>query len=207
MPHCGRLLCGRGTKTGAPVPKPNTQGYSQAGTPEEPPAILLETEPNNDLTQHDRKVRLLALMADGKTMTQACREIGITRQTIWRWRKDDPDFDGLYEDAHKAMAVAIADDGLTMVKELADGTRQPTKELVAAASAYSQRASWYASKLLPKVYGDEPTKIETNFNQQVNALVCTEQQRLELIELRHKLLPAQAQTEQQTEHDDSHPDS
>ena len=104
------------------------------------------------------KQAILNLMAEGSTLTQASKEIGVTRATVWNWRQADADFDKAYESAHKAMAEAIADDALTCVKELATGEDKPSKEAVMAANAYSPRASWYASKLLPKLYGDTPNK-------------------------------------------------
>lgn len=40
----------------------------------------------------ERKKTLVRLLGEGKTLTAACREVGITRATYYNWRRRDPDF-------------------------------------------------------------------------------------------------------------------
>lgn len=146
------------------------------------------------------KQDLLDLMAEGNLMTEACQQIGVSRRTILRWRHDDPEFKEAFDDAHQMMAIALNDDGMLLLKQLAHGQRPATKETIAAAVAYSQRCAWNASKLVRKLYGDEAaTKQVNNFNAPVQALVVTEEQRMELIEVRNEALRLANKTETTTE--------
>lgn len=139
--------------------------------------------------QAEAKSNLLDLIANGKTLNQACAALQISPRTILRWRDADEEFDKDFEAAHQMMAIVMIDDGLTKLKELADGTIEPTKQLVAAVTAYSQRTAWMGSKLIRKVYGDESqAKQVNNFNGPVQALICSEQERQDLISTRNEAL-------------------
>ena len=130
----------------------------------------------NESEKHDArdsvKAELLDLMSHGKTLTECCRVIdGISFSTVWRWRQADKAFDADYMEARKAMSDALADDALTRVKEAGPGNWQ-------AAHAYSQRASWYASKMLPKLYGDAPAQV--NIDNRTQVVVLSDEKRQEL---------------------------
>lgn len=160
---------------------------------------MCDSKVEGELQVTDDQEKLLDMMAEGNTLTQSCKALQISLSKVWRWRDADQNFEKAYVFARKAMAEAIADDGLTVVKEL---TSKPgvTREQVQAAHAYAQRGAWYASKMLPKLYG-EPHK-EPNGPVNVNfvGLVCNEEQRKELIALRESLtLPAETITEKPNE--------
>lgn len=40
----------------------------------------------------EEKRRLLSLLGSGMKITEACKEIGIARDTYYKWRRSDPDF-------------------------------------------------------------------------------------------------------------------
>lgn len=124
-------------------------------------------------------------MSSGRTLTEACKAIGQSRMTVWRWRMADKAFDADYCEARKAMAEALADDALTTLKALSESGAGASKERVQAAAAYSQRTSWFASKFLPKLYGDAPAQVNID-NRTVN-VVLTDERRAELQERLRKL--------------------
>ncbi len=71
--------------------------------------------PNTKFTE-GLATRLLCLMVEGNTLTEACREIGVSRFQVWRCRQADKEFDCAYESAHRAMAAALVDASLTELK-------------------------------------------------------------------------------------------
>jgi len=114
--------------------------------------------PNTKFTE-GLATRLLCLMVEGNTLTEACREIGVSRFQVWQCRQADKEFDCAYESAHRAMAAALVDASLT---ELKNADRETWQK----ASAYAQRCAWMGSKLLPKLYGDKPA--ETQITQSIS---------------------------------------
>ena len=68
---------------------------------------------------------------------------------------------------------------------------QPQEIVTATRNAVDAR-KWVASKLVPRVYGDQPTGITINTSTQL--LVISEERQRELQETRRRLLEAQGDT-------------
>ena len=47
----------------------------------------------------EEKIRILRKTETGKTMQEVCREYGISEQTFYRWRKNDPEWEELSDHA------------------------------------------------------------------------------------------------------------
>lgn len=140
------------------------------------------------------KAELLALMSRGQTLTQVCKALGFDPSTVWHWRQADNEFDTAYGQARKAMSDALADEALTIVRECATGEKPMAKEFVQAAHNYSQRAAWYASKMLPKLYGDAPAQV--NIDNRTQVVVLSDEKRAELQDrLKRLQLESHGQTE------------
>lgn len=43
---------------------------------------------------NDEKSKLISLLTEGATVDSACKKVGVSRMTFYRWRKDDLDFRG-----------------------------------------------------------------------------------------------------------------
>jgi hypothetical protein len=72
---------------------------------------------------------------------------------------------------------------------MSDSAIGPRQEIVTAVRNAVDARKWIASKLVPRVYGDQPTGITINTSTQV--LVISEEKQRELQEIRRKLLLGQ----------------
>lgn len=120
---------------------------------------------------------ILAHLADGKSMRTVCRMDGMPRMTtVFKWLREDTDFAKHYAQAKQegieAMledCLEIADDGVNDWMETQYGPKL-NREAVERSKLRVDTRKWFASKILPKKYGD---KIETTLKGDPNAPLQT----------------------------------
>ena len=54
--------------------------------------------------------RICSSIMEGKTLTEVARKLGISRQSIYEWRKENEDFNEMYEIALKVKAECLMDE-------------------------------------------------------------------------------------------------
>jgi len=64
--------------------------------------------------KHQRKKKILKLLQDNPIISSACIQVDISRQTFYRWREEDLDFD---TQVHKMMEI-----GIDAVNDLAESS-------------------------------------------------------------------------------------
>lgn len=110
------------------------------------------------------------LLADGWTLNQACKQLGLASRTVRRWVLDNDDFAPHYararEIGYQSMAdelIEISDDGRNDWMEIISKSGQaidvPNKEVIDRSKLRVDTRKWLLSKALPKIYGD---KVEVN---------------------------------------------
>lgn len=102
-------------------------------------------------------------IAEGKSASTMCQEVGISKQTLWRWLDEDKELSDQYARAKELCAemyvnqiIAIADESsndLTVDPET--GREITNHDVIARARLRVDARKWYASKLAPKRYGDK----------------------------------------------------
>jgi len=99
---------------------------------------------------------VLALMADGLTVTEAADKLGINRSTIYRWSETNPAFASLLARAKFALAEHAFTQAAAVPRELyarvLAGEDIPGPA-VAAARLYSDSLRWHAELLNRSAYG------------------------------------------------------
>ena len=112
-----------------------------------------------DVMSHPKDVAdaVLAEMALGVSLRQACIKHGTTAPTFLRWCAADADLAEQYARARTSMIDAIADDTIRLADEPPE--RNPVTGAVDSGSVAKQRLQvdtrkWLLSKLAPKQYGD-----------------------------------------------------
>lgn len=101
-------------------------------------------------------------LAEGEPLVKMCRDDEMpSTSTVYRWLASNDQFRSLYmlarqDQAHTMAAenVEIADDSSADMYVDADGVRRPNPAAVNRSKLKFEARRWYASKLLPKVYGD-----------------------------------------------------
>ena len=112
--------------------------------------------------------KLLEVLADGLTLEQAATSVGIHRDTLRRWREENPWLNEQLEQAREECRRKM----LGVIKSAADSGDHKAAEIFLRLSFFPQY-----------------TKPETNLNVGVQTqLVCTEETRQRLILLNQKLL-------------------
>jgi len=99
--------------------------------------------------------RLVELMHDGLSFSQACRANKVPRKTVTHWRDCDPELDERFRNAMTLGVSRLNDDVLQRYQDVIDGHNEWTKEQVAAMRDYSQHVRWLSSKLYPRQYGEK----------------------------------------------------
>lgn len=91
---------------------------------------------------------VLKRLADGGLLIEICAEDWApARTTIYRWDLEKPEFRSLFAHARELQAHACAE------RAVQEG-RRATAEDANAARVRLDANKWFASKVLPKVYGD-----------------------------------------------------
>ena len=99
--------------------------------------------------------RLVELMHDGLSFSQACRACKVPRKTATYWRDCDPELDLRFRNAMTLGVSRLNDDVLERYQAVIDGDNSWTKEQVSAMRDYSQHVRWLSSKLYPKQFGEK----------------------------------------------------
>ncbi|MBN2569994.1 MAG: DNA packaging protein [Deltaproteobacteria bacterium] len=110
--------------------------------------------------------RILELMRSPMSLRRACLEVGVPPSTVIHWKNDNPDFGAQYAIARMDQAEAyideimdIADDN-SLDKEVIEDKDGNIKTIINHDHINRSRLrvdtrKWYASKVLPKLYGDK----------------------------------------------------
>lgn len=92
--------------------------------------------------------KICALVADGKSLRTICDMPGMPeRVTVFRWRREHPEFVELYETARKDAADSFADD----IQSVSNDPKLDHNHK----RIQVDTLKWIASKLKPKSYGDK----------------------------------------------------
>lgn len=99
-------------------------------------------------------------IASGRSARAMCVHCGISQPTLWRWLEEDENFRKQYTRAKERCAdvlaaeiIEIADDGRNDTYMTEDGP-QVNHDAIARSRLRVDARKWYASKLVPKKYGD-----------------------------------------------------
>jgi hypothetical protein len=120
------------------------------------PEIVLKGRPS----KYDERIaeKILELMAEGQTLTEACDLLGVRRSTVYSWAERIPSFSALLARARAALAEHAFTQAASIPRELY--ARVQAGELVdgatvAAARLYADSQKWYAERLNPMAYGQQ----------------------------------------------------
>jgi len=97
-----------------------------------------------------QKVEILEEVSSGKTLSQVCREMGISRCEIYRERENDEAFRDSYARARKAQAESMVDDLL----ELA-ATPCSTTDEIQQLRINVDLQKWVTARAHPAMFGDK----------------------------------------------------
>jgi hypothetical protein len=117
----------------------------------------------------DKGERILAYMAEGYSLTDACDTMGIARSTVYRWAEKDPAFATTLARAREALAEHSFSEALAIPKRLLalydndkSGELRLDPARVAAAKLATDTLKWYAERLAPRTFADKTRKIEVS---------------------------------------------
>ena len=99
--------------------------------------------------------KLVELMHDGLSFSQACRACRTPRETVTYWRDKDLELDERFRNATTLGMSRLNDEVLQRYQDVIDGANEWTKEQVSAMRDYAQHVRWLSSKLYPKQYGEK----------------------------------------------------
>lgn len=66
---------------------------------------------------HMRKQKVVYALAGGATLKQAAELAGLTPAAIFRWRKEDPEFVAMLEDASEIVMETIREEAISNVRQ------------------------------------------------------------------------------------------
>lgn len=120
------------------------------------PEIVLLGRPS----KYDEKIadKILELMAEGQTLTEACDLLGVRRSTVYSWAERIPSFSALLVRARAALAEHAFTQAASIPRELYARVQagEPVDgATVAAARLYADSQKWYAERLNPMAYGNQ----------------------------------------------------
>lgn len=107
---------------------------------------------------------VLALVDDGKSLRQACKEVDFERKTFEKWIAADPDLSSQYERARANRADKLFEEILAIADTVQIGTVETIKEWgveVKTADMIEHRRlqidarKWMLGKMAPKKYGEK----------------------------------------------------
>jgi hypothetical protein len=141
--------------------------------------------------------KLLALMAEGYTVTEACDAIGVPRSTVYRWAEKEP-FATMFARARSALAEFAFSEAYAIPKKLlalyeADKELKLDPARVQAARLATDTLKWYSERLAPDRYApkqpEAPSLVVNNNSLTVDSRSLSPDQRSAL---REALLAAKA---------------
>jgi hypothetical protein len=101
---------------------------------------------------------VLQLMASGRTLTEACDELGLYRSTVYAWAERNPSFATTLARAKLALAEHAFSQAHAIPKKLYESAlkgEEISGPMVAAARLYTDSLRWYAERLNPRDYGQQ----------------------------------------------------
>jgi len=94
---------------------------------------------------------LMAIVASGKSLRAACREVGVDPASTHTWIKADEGRRQHYADAREERAETLQEDGLTVTKAAALGQQVNGHKIdPAGARVYLDALKWAAARMAPK---------------------------------------------------------
>lgn len=129
---------------------------------------------------HETAAPLLAALAEGEPLTRICKRDDMPAiTTVYLWMLRFPEFAASYERAREAQAhtladetLAIADDGSRDYKpDGDDGGVTVDHDHIARSKLRVDTRKWFASKMLPKKYG-ERTQVEHSGTVSLESLIA-----------------------------------
>lgn len=102
--------------------------------------------------------KILELMANGMTLTEACDELGLYRSTVHRWAESNPSFATTLARAKLALAEHAFSQAHAIPKKLYESAlngEELSGPMVAAARLYTDSLRWYAERLNPRDYAQQ----------------------------------------------------
>lgn len=143
---------------------------------ESEPADVVEAEVVT-YTREPWKDILLEAMASGTSLREACRSVeGLpSHMTVYREAAKDPQFATELTEARKALAEAQQDD----LDELTAEARKARPEQVPGLRLAADNVKFKLVKVLPKLYGDQPSSV-VNVDNRQQIVVLDDKRRSEL---------------------------
>lgn len=145
----------------------------------------------------ERGEKILALMSEGMTLTEACDALGIARSTVYRWAEREP-FKTTFARARMALAEFAFSEAYAIPKRLlAEYETKPDLKMDPAKAQVARLATstlqWYAERLAPDRYApkqpEAPSLVVNNNSLTVDSRALSPDQRSAL---REALLAAKA---------------
>lgn len=110
----------------------------------------------------ERGDAVCAALASGLSLSQVCKQEGMPDPaTVYRWIQAQPEFRDKYAQAREIQAevligeiIEIADDTTRDVDFDDEGNARQNSEYINRSRLRVDARKWYASKVLPKKYGD-----------------------------------------------------
>jgi hypothetical protein len=102
--------------------------------------------------------KILELMANGMTLTEACDELGLYRSTVYHWAEKNPSFATTLARAKHALAEHAFSQAHAIPKSLYESALRGEEidgPMVAAARLYTDSLKWYAERLNPRDYAQQ----------------------------------------------------
>ena len=105
-------------------------------------------------TKFDREKaeRVCSLLAEGKTLSQSCREVDVPRKTFTQWVIDDRD--GISAQYARARDLCFDAQHDMLVDIGQDRTRDTTNIAVNRDRLFSDNVKWSLARMKPERYGD-----------------------------------------------------
>ncbi len=94
-----------------------------------------------------KAVEVCREIANGKTLTSICRDMGLSLDCVYGWLKDYPDFAERYQSARESMARSLLD-------ELLDETRTAEPDRALLLKVKSNVLTWAIARFNPKEFSD-----------------------------------------------------
>lgn len=117
-------------------------------------------------------------IANGRSLVTYCKENGVHYSTVMRWLSSNEQFRDNYTRAREDQAnflaeeiLRISDDGTNDTYTDEDGKVVVNQDVLARSRLRVDSRKWYASKLLPKKYGD---KIQTEHSGEMTVRAKTD---------------------------------
>jgi hypothetical protein len=117
---------------------------------------------------------LIERVADGESFKDACKAIGVSRTTVYRWMDRNADFAAAYKWALVCNGLAQGDNIAHLANEAMKDLRVNGELNTDAAAIILKASTWVAERLAPKVYnlksimevtGDNGSPLKIEFSQ------------------------------------------